>query len=139
MTSPPEQNIYWDRLSYLAGLGFVMCQQYINVTYTTDVFKRSKALELPPTHSSGYSIAQLINTGANYWKHYQEDTNYPYGDLHKSTIQTIEKLGLSIESPYICEGILDRIVDTDKEPFRVLINVLVEWRNNLITSANKCV
>ena len=30
-THPPEQNIYWDRLSYLAGLGFVMCQQYINV------------------------------------------------------------------------------------------------------------
>jgi len=45
---PPEQNIYWDRLSYLAGLGFVMCQQYINVTYPSDKFERDGVFRLPP-------------------------------------------------------------------------------------------
>lgn len=34
-TDPPEQNIFWDRLSYITGLGFVICQQYINITYPT--------------------------------------------------------------------------------------------------------
>ena len=60
-THPPEQNIYWDRLSYLTGLGFVMCQQYINVTYHTEKLKRDNAFSLPPNHSSGYTIVQLIN------------------------------------------------------------------------------
>ncbi len=64
---PPEQNIYWDRVSYLAGLGFVMCQQYMNITYPTDKLGRNEAFCLPPKHSSGYSIVQLINAGANYW------------------------------------------------------------------------
>ncbi|NQU03679.1 MAG: hypothetical protein HQ589_05980, partial [Syntrophaceae bacterium] len=100
-THVPEQYIYWDRLSYIAGLGFVMCQQYINITYPTDGLEKNNALPLPPMHSSGYSIAQLINAGANYWKHYQEDVNFPYGSLRKTTIEPIEKLGLDIDNPYI--------------------------------------
>lgn len=131
-TFPPDQNIYWDRLSYITGLGFVMCQQYINITYPTSRLEKNIALELPPKHSSGYSIVQLINAGANYWKHYQEDVSYPFGSLHNMTIQTIEKLGLDIEYPYICESILDRIVGTDEHPFRALIYFLTEWRSNLI-------
>jgi hypothetical protein len=133
---PPEQNIFWDRLSYIAGLGFVMCQQYINITYPTDAPKRIVALELPPKHSSGYSIVQIINACANYWKHYQEDINYPYGSLNKTTIQTIEKLGEDIENPFLCEGILYKIVETDENPFKKLIGLLIEWRTNLIKSAN---
>lgn len=135
-THAPEQNIFWDRLSYITGLGFVICQQYINITYPTDGLEKNEALLLPPKHSSGYSIVQIINAGANYWKHYQEDVNYPYGSLHGTVIQTIEKLGLDIEYPYICESILDRIVETDENPFRKLINLLTEWRSNLIKSAN---
>jgi hypothetical protein len=135
-THPPDQNIFWDRLSYITGLGFVMCQQYINITYPTDGLERNEAFRLPPKHSSGYSIVQLINAGANYWKHYQEDVNYPYGSLHKATIQTIEKLGIEIEYPYICESILDMIAETDENPFRKLIIFLTEWRSNIIKSAN---
>lgn len=136
-THPPEQNIYWARLSYLAGLGFVMCQQYINVTYPTDKLERDEAFRLAPNHSSGYSIVQLINTCANYWKHYQEDVNFPNVSLHKKTINEIERLGLDIEYPYICESILERIVETDDRPFRKLVNFLTEWRSNLIRSAKK--
>ena len=138
-TYPPEQNIYWARLSYLAGLGFVMCQQYINITYPTSGIDRDQAFRLPPTHSSGYSIVQLINAAANYWKHFQEDVNYPYGSLHKVTIQTIERLDLDIEYPYVCESILERVVETEERPFRKLINFLTEWRRNLIRCANQSV
>lgn len=135
-THVPDQNIFWDRLSYIAGLGFVMCQQYINITYSTNGLGRNKALRLPPQHSSGYSIVQLINAGSNYWKHYQEDVNFPYGSLRETTIEPIEKLGLDIENPYVCEGILDRIVETEINPFRKLTDFLIEWRSNLIKSAN---
>ena len=136
-THPPFQNVYWDRLSYIAGLGFVICQQYINITYPTDGFDRKDALEMPPKHLSGYSVAQLINTIANYWKHYQEDVDYPFGSLHKSTIKILEDLGLSIEAPYICELVLDRIVETEINPFTKIIGFLNEWRENLIKNANK--
>jgi len=132
-TLPPEQNIYWDRLSYLAGLGFVMCQQYINVTYPSDKVERDEAFQLPPNHSSGCSIVQLINTGANYWKHYQ----YPHNSLHKTTIQAIDGLGLEIEYPYVCESILDRIVETEDKPFNKLIVLLTDWRGHLIAKAKE--
>jgi hypothetical protein len=56
--------------------------------------------------------------------------------LHKATIQTIEKLGIEIEYPYICESILDMIAETDENPFRKLIIFLTEWRSNIIKSAN---
>jgi len=130
---PPAQNIYWDRLSYLAGLGFVMCQQYINVTYPSDKFERDEAFRLPPNHSSGYSIVQLVNAGANYWKHYQ----YPYGSLHKTTMQAIERLGLEVEYPYVCESILDEIVETEERPFSKLVILLADWRSHLIEKANE--
>lgn len=135
-TYPPEQNLYWDRLSYIAGLGFVMSQQYINLTYPTDKVERNEALRLPPKHSSGYSIVQLINAGANYWKHYQENVNYPYGSLRNETIEPIEKLGLSIEAGPILEVMLDMIVETETNPFKKLLGLLKEWRDNLIKHAN---
>ena len=92
---------------------------------------------MPPKHLSGYSVALLINTTANYWKHYQEDVDYPFGSLHKSTIKILEDLGLSIEAPYICELVLDRIVETEINPFTKIIGFLNEWRENLIKNANK--
>ena len=134
---PPGQNLHWDRLSYLAGLGFVMCQQYINVTYPSKEISRDTAFCLPPNHSSGYSIVSLINTSANYWKHYQAYEDYPHGSLHKPTVQIIESLDIDIEYPYINESILERIVETDQAPFCKLAGLLTEWRNNLILNTNK--
>jgi len=132
----PEQNVFWDRLSYIAGLGFVMCQQYINITYPTSRLNRNEALRLPPENTSGLSIVQIINAGANYWKHYIEDVDFPTGNMRNTTVEPIEALGISIESAYVCEGMLDRIVDTECNPFRQIIAFLFEWRENLIRSGN---
>ena len=131
-THPPDQNLFWDRLSYITGLGFVMCQKYINISCPTNIIKMNEALGLPPMHTSGYSIVQLINTAANYWKHYQVDTDLPKGSLYKSTIEVVGKLGFPIEYPYVCEGFLEKIVETGNQPFSKLSYFLKEWRASLI-------
>ena len=135
-THPPQQNIFWDRLSYIAGLGFVMCQQYIHVTYPSSGLDRNRALRLSPKHASGRTIVELVNAGANYWKHYLEDVDFPTGTLRKATIEPIEALGFDIESGCLCEVLLDKIVETDWRPFRRLLELLNDWRDNLIGSTN---
>lgn len=66
-----REGIY-DSEEHVVGLGFVACQTYLVATYGAMLVKKPKALGFGPPHRSGYTIAQLVNHAANYWKHRDE-------------------------------------------------------------------
>jgi hypothetical protein len=68
----PDQFGYFDRLEWVAGLGFTACQTYI--TETRSWFGTERAsLSWGPRYGRGdHTIAQVVNAAANYWKHQAE-------------------------------------------------------------------
>ncbi len=132
VTQPPEQNIFWDRISYIAGLGFVMCQQYVTTTCQIPSVEKADALRLPPMHESGHSVVEIINAAANHWKHYLEDVDHPKGTLRKSTISPILALGLGLEECCLQETILEALAETTMQPFEKIGALITKWRDNLI-------
>ena len=80
-----------DSAEYLIGLAFVLCQRYITSTIGSEIDK-TMALALPPTHSNGKAIAQIVNVAANAWKHSDE---WPFGErtsVAQRTIDVIESV-----------------------------------------------
>lgn len=132
----PEQNVYWYRISYVVGLAFVVCQQYINDTRRSARVPPEIAMALPPLNSAGVSIVAVVNAAANCWKHYVEDVDLATCTLHASTQKVLQSFGVDLETPYAMEGVLDRLVGQEPKPLMRLSNCLVEWRTNLIKSAN---
>jgi len=135
--APPEQNVYWDRLSYVAGLGFVMCQQYINDTWRSAGLDFKTAMAIPPLYETELSVVRVINAAANYWKHYVEDVDFPKGTLREETMKVIQQLNQDIESGCLMEVFLEHLVGLQDQPFAKLSDLLVQWRGQVIATANR--
>jgi hypothetical protein len=126
----PDSFGYIDRLEYLAGVGFTACQQYVTATYSTPKLKpkdaRTLAFTLGPKHY-GRSVVQLVNAGANYWKHRDQG-------LHADTVESIAAAGVDAAAAYVSYNLLAAIVGDEESPFERLKAYLVQWRGNFIAA-----
>jgi hypothetical protein len=85
----PDGSGLLDRGDSLYGLGFVVCQQYINSSYRASGLKRSDALAHCPMYSSD-SYAKVVNAAANYWKHHGEWDGS--GALEEQTREVLDRV-----------------------------------------------
>lgn len=128
----PDGDGIFDRGESAIGLGFVVCQQYINATYPQlRVSDKLMALRAGPKHASGAYTAELINAAANFWKHHDEWP--PGGSKNEDRTRTvIESIGLSSRKSYVLSNVLYRIVQPQPSCFRSVVPLLIGWRDQLI-------
>ena len=67
-------------VEHLLGVGLVAAQVYLVAAIGEQGASRQIALSIGPRHPSGAAVVQLINQGANFWKHADEwDYEVPDG------------------------------------------------------------
>ena len=127
----PDSTEYLNQLDYLAGVGFISCQQYITTINRATNLDVEQASKFPPLHVPGISVVTVIQAGANYWKHHEEwsDNNIM---KRRYTIDVLQRAGIDIEGAYVCSDLMDKLCGIEPNPFARLKNLLVEWRNNVI-------
>jgi hypothetical protein len=81
-------------IEYLIGLGFAACQGYTTGVCAETGVSRQQALDLGLHHSSGPTIAALVNHAANWWKHCDEWSDPPDTSAQQ-TIEGLAALGIS--------------------------------------------
>ena len=100
----------YDRAEHINGLGFVACQAYMAATYGFIRFPKKAALQLGPQHSpSGRYIADIINHGANFWKHHSEWPLCRDKSREQAIRNTFDDLGFPVDTDYPLSGILTEL------------------------------
>jgi len=123
-----DPSLWLEQTDYLAGLGFVACQQFISATHPLSELGRTKALHVGPRTSWGFPFAELANAAANHWKHSEEDELVSGGKKSKRTRKTIEKSGIVVDDePYVCRELLRKLSDDSEKPFSVLASLARDW------------
>lgn len=137
----PDQMGLFDEGEYLAGLGFVACQQYLTSTFGPKGAQKHAALGLEPYHEGGESYARILNSAANYWKHVDEwslntvvhrDIS-SLSDQQKETIRVIETVTPWCD--YTCGNLLYEL--TQRGRFVELIPTLEAWRAQVDVAFNE--
>lgn len=126
------------------GIAFVTAQTYIvgTVSDMSEINSKgnlSKADMLTigsPIVVDNITKVQLINTIANYYKHFEEWSGWKVEGHNKKTIETLNKCGISGQTPYPCHEAAKIIWPTEVLcELNFLLNILVEWRKNLLQYA----
>ena len=124
----------YDEIESIVGSGFVVCQTYM----MTRVRHRPKAasLKVGPLHRSNLHMAEIINAGANYWKHNREwpdRTNPP--PLAKPTADVLRAVGVWGDD-YTMTNLLHSLVDPAPLRIGFLLPHLSSWRDALDPGAD---
>ncbi|MBV5347411.1 hypothetical protein [Lamprocystis purpurea] len=123
----PETDGLLDRGEYFVGIGVTAIQQYFSDTLTLTGIDKKTALELGPKHSKNYSIFQVINAAANYWKHSAEW--YSESELRKDAQRTIQVVSeVSGTNYYMLYNSLHALLRSSDVTLCSLLPMLVLWR-----------
>lgn len=132
---PKAENIF--------GLGFAAAQVYLVSTLgeynnSSDIFlSKDVALSLGPRHHSGITMVNLVNHGANYWKHSDEWSETGSNGQRDRILNTFSSLG--IDSYYPLYQLLEQITGTAQPLLTQICSTLEEWHNSLEKNVvNKC-
>jgi len=125
----------WDVLHDMdntVGLGFTAAQTYLTSVSRALRMKRTDAISRGPKHSGGFTIAQIVNEAANFWKHRDEWAEEPTeGSRDKRRARTIEVLvavGVELNADYPLSKLLEKLKIT---MVRDIAGALIPWRDNL--------
>lgn len=146
-----------DRVEFLAGLSFAICQKYISATMSwfnlgENKFNKDNALKLGPLYKDATTHAQIINAAANYWKHSdewntisftQEDNEdmfsinpREYNKLSPQAKRTIDILQkVTPWRDYMCANVLYELTKSDS--LLLLLPILTEWRGSLLNETRR--
>ena len=138
-SSDPDPDGLCDQGEYLAGMGLISCQRYLAATYGQHQIRKDIAFAFGPTLPGGKTFAEVVNAGANYWKHCDEwDTVATIArDIslltaqQQCTVRTIETV--TPWSDYTCANLLYELSD-GRDTFLDLIVKLEQWRNAMDTA-----
>jgi len=119
---------------YLVGLGLVACQGYLAATYGFLHIDKQKALKRGPMHRSGYTIAELVNHGANFWKHRDEWSVDPNKAAQERTLAALATLGCGAQD-YPLTNLLAALVLPTHDRLQALLSHLEAWRDALAGAA----
>jgi hypothetical protein len=128
-----DTGLILDRLEYVTAIGLIACQVYMaEVIGKTDRTRREACLSLGPKHTVGYSMAAIINAGANYAKHGPEEA------LAKNTRAILDACSVlrPDEEPafYPMIALLDVLVKPHPRRFRKLLPFLERWRDEVLAA-----
>ena len=125
-TTDPESSGICDPYEELCGVGFVTAQRYLAAVCGWYYVEKHIALKTGPEIGWGLTIAQIINSAANYWKHHDEWwTADPKPKMKRK--DPLEAFGDSIGYDYPLSCILAGL---SEQPYRLskLVPKLEEWR-----------
>jgi hypothetical protein len=130
----PDALGVFEELESLLGLGFVACQQYLTRTSSWMKVKKRAALAVGPKHPTGFTIAQIINDAANFWKHEPE---WPGDEMSnnqwRKTKLAIEKVIGGPPGDYPVSRVLAKLTNGAVK-FKPLLPRLAAWRDELRTN-----
>jgi hypothetical protein len=124
----PDGFGFYDRIEGLAGLGFVACQQYIELTYR-QLGLRPNALQVGPRHPADAAVAEIVNSAANFWKH---SGGWDGQDSRERRTRDVLDRIFPSSDPYPLSNILHRLLTPEATRFARVLPVLEEWRNDLL-------
>jgi len=118
------------RHEHMLGIGFVAAQSYLSVVTAEKETARGKALSVGPRHDSGMALAQLINHGANYWKH-ADEWDWQTADARRDLIvNAFEAIGMA-EDEMSLYGLLVQITRSSRPRLRDISPILEQWHDAL--------
>ena len=125
----PDAFGQFDRFDYVAGIGFVACQEYI-AAVSASSGKRGKVLGAAP-RVGNHSVAELVNAGANYWKHHHTWTNPP-GDRERRNVELLQSAGVDPYREYVAANLLAKLQGDEPCRFSPVVRRLTTWRDNVL-------
>jgi hypothetical protein len=130
----PDGSGVFESADYLVGLGLVACQGYLAATYGSLRIEKPEALKKGPMHRSGYTIAELVNHGANFWKHRDEWAIDPKKAAQERTLAALAALGCEGDD-YPFTNLLAALVLPTHGRLQALLSHLEAWRDALAGAA----
>ena len=117
-------------VEHLLGVGLAAAQVYLVAAIGERGAPRQTALSIGPRHPSGAAVVQLINHGANFWKH-ADEWDYEVPDGRRDVIlRAFSDLGIT-EDHYTLIELVKRITGATQPRLTELSPFLEEWRNAL--------
>lgn len=125
----PDPDAYgdYDRTEYATGLGFVICQQYLNARAMACGLTKGEALRTGPMHRVGIHIAAAVNDAANYWKHSPEWGTGPFDPRAQATRKRLESLEIDLADSYPMTVVLFKLLSPLPPRFGRLLPFLERW------------
>jgi hypothetical protein len=115
----------------LYGLGFVACQQYLNVTYKDLAFPtdRQKSIQGGPKFSATLSYAQVVDAAANFWKHNGE---WDGSDRREKKTRNVLEAVFPSGKDYLMANLLHELLGKPKVTRLCdVVPWLAKWRDEL--------
>jgi hypothetical protein len=117
-----------DDIESLAGLGFVACQRYLTATYGWMRLTKQAALTVGPKHHSGFTVVEVVNHAANFWKHHDEWNPGKKTKQQERTEEALVSLG-ALPSDYPVTRVLTEIAGGYL--FKSLMRDMASWSKEL--------
>jgi hypothetical protein len=139
-----EEADTWDLLHDIdntIGLGLTAAQAYLTSVSRALRMRRTDAISCGPEQVGGFTIAQIVNEAANFYKHrdeWEEEAAETRRDKRTArTIKVLTAAGLELNADYPLSGLLEKLKMTT---IRDVAYALVRWRDHLwvTTSASTC-
>lgn len=124
---------FYESEDYLIGIGFVACQGYLATTSGELHIEKDRALTFGPVHRSGQTIAVIVNSAANYWKHRDEWAGARTERLKERTNEVLDALALE-EPASGFRGVLAELVLPRPPRLSALLPHLEAWRDAMACS-----
>lgn len=118
----------YDVSDHLIGVVLAAAQAYLVTAARYHRIDKSQVLSIGPTHSSGQSIARLVNHGANFWKHADEwdwDVSDPRREAILSAFRAVG-IDHADRAPLSC--LLIAVVGDPQARLRDLVPLVDAWR-----------
>ncbi len=114
-------------IEQLLGVGLAAAQVYLVAAIREQGATRKAALALGPRHRSGATVVQLINHGANFWKH-ADGWDYEAPDNRRDEIlRAFSDIGIPNDHWQLLE-LVRRITGASEPELTDLQPHLEEWR-----------
>lgn len=117
----------YEHVEYLIGYGFVAIQRYISETLMFTEITKKNAPKVQLKFIEKHSLIEVINAGANYWKHSPEWVNQCDDFLSKNTRQILDDI--CDETDFPLSELLIMLGGADGLRLSGLIPQLLEWRD----------
>lgn len=118
-------------VDHLLGVGLVAAQVYVKGAVAEQAAPLREALSIGPRLPSGAAVVQLVNDGANFWKHCDASWNWDAPDhRQRLVLRALANEGID-GSEYVLVRLIRHIAGTERPHLSGLSLLLEEWRNVL--------
>jgi hypothetical protein len=139
----PDARGDYARTEHTVGLGFVICQQYLDAYCASRGISKHETLNSGPWHHSEISMIAAVNDAANHWKHPTERDGEPPNEQVKMAAQSscckqeqarlerMRGLGINLDQSYVLVAVLSTLLSPLPARFASLLPFIERWRDDV--------